>query len=116
MAQLTMCQALPFSAASITSTTRPARLNASPMPCVTVLANSSAKLSDCIGGLLQRLRVGLIYRRFRVQQTDELLPGPGHADLPFPHNFLCGELAPVELLVCVAVGAHRGAFERQAGE
>src|SRR3970040_282658 len=99
MAQLTMCQAVPFSAASTTITTRPARLNASPMPCVTVLANSSAKLSDRIGGLLQRLRVGLVDRRLRVQQADELLPGPGHADLPFPHDLLGGELVAVELTV-----------------
>src|SRR5271163_3463823 len=41
MAQLTICQAVPRVAARISSTTKPAMLNAKPMPWVMLLSSSS---------------------------------------------------------------------------
>src|SRR6185369_9643047 len=44
MLQPTMCQALPCVIDSTSSTTNPTTLNATPTPCVMLLANSSMKV------------------------------------------------------------------------
>ena len=66
--------------------------------------------------LLQRLWVGKIFRRFLVQQRNQLLRCGRSLDLPVANNIFGAEFLAVELFVGAAVGAQCGTFERDSGE
>src|SRR5260221_14342275 len=61
-------------------------------------------------------RVGLILRRKFIQQANKFSSGGGDAYFAFTDNLFGAEVAAVEFLVGAAVGAERGAFERNAGK